>query len=116
MSGSTLQRWATCQASLTCATLSFENCEVKLSCAFADAAGHGALAKLVFHKSCPAPECMMAMLQYRQELRRRGRGGVLRFERETEDDGYESDSEPGPTWQALTPANKFRAALDACGF
>ena len=104
--------------------LSFECCEVKLSCAFSDAAGHGALVKLVFNEACPAPECMVAMLQYRQELQRRGRGGVLHFEREPDYDEWEIDrayrlrlqSESDRTWQALTPAQKFRAALDACGF
>ena len=53
-------------------TLSFARCEVKLSCAFPGAAGHGTLSKLLFDEACPAQECMVAVLQYMRKLKRRG--------------------------------------------
>ena len=89
-------------------TLGVARCEVKLSSAFGGAAGHGRLANLVFRNAYPAPECVVTVLQYRQELQRQGRGGVLQLK--------ECLIPARLTRQDITPCRKFRLALEACGF
>ena len=91
-------------------TLSFQHCEVKLSGTFSNAAGHVTLANLVFDQAYPAQECMVAVLQYRQELQRRGRGRVLQLNCVDWGSWFEQ------VWQGQARGVQFKAMLEACGF
>ena len=58
--------------------LVFTNSEVMMCASMLGAVRHASLACLYFYNAHPAPECAPVVLQLGQDLRRLGRGGVLR--------------------------------------
>ena len=91
--------------------LTFSFCEVMMCDSVLGAAGHAALANLVFHAAHPAPGCAPMVLQLSQALRQRMRDSVLR--------PVLDDEDVHVIWQlsahGRAPFDKFRAALRALG-
>ena len=78
-------------------------------------AGHRAACKpcmSLFYNAHPAPECDSVVLQLGQDLRRLGRGGVLRFQFTHNYDAYLLALQDA---EGRAPSQKFQAALEACG-
>ena len=85
-------------------------CEAKLCLSILGAVRHASLACLCFGSAHPAPECALMMLQLSQELRRMGRGSVVRFVNSNWRCGRALHEAQG-----RAPCQKFMAALEACG-
>ena len=90
--------------------LTLDLCEAKLCHSMLGAARHASLACLCFGSAHPAPECALMVLQLCQELRRVGRGSVVRLVYTHWRCRY-----PLQEAQGQAPCQKFRAALEACG-
>ena len=91
--------------------LTFDFCEVNLSHNVLGAVRHASLVSLCFCSAHPAPECALVALQLVQELRRLGRGSVVRFVNSMlvyVDRALQAA-------QGRAPCQKFAAALEACG-
>ena len=88
--------------------LDFQSCQVMLCLSLLGAKRHASLATLCFSTAYPAPECMLIVLLLSRELRRLGRGGVVRCGR-----GHIHCDLLGLEGRAA--CQKFEADLDACG-
>ena len=89
----------------------FDSCEVLMCESVAGAMWHPSLASLTFHLAHPAPECMLAVLQLCQALKRLRRRSVLCFV----DERWFKFSLEKYNVQGLPPCYKFKAASVACG-
>ena len=90
--------------------LTLEFCEIRLCPSLLGALQHASLVNLCFCIAHPAFECALMVLQLRHELRRLGRGAVVRS----------STADPRCVYalrkaRGRAPCQKFAAALEACG-
>ena len=95
--------------------LSFSSCEVMLCSSMLGAVRHACLTSFFFSNAHPAPECAPVVLLLSQELRRLGRGSVVKsvcYCCHSFIGGVVADALKGAQGQA--PCQKFRAALKAC--
>ena len=93
--------------------LSFDSCEVVMCESVPGAARHAKLTDLSFCLAHPAPGCMPAVLRLSQALRRLERGSVIRGVPGSEWE-VERASAALQSTQALSPFQKFLAAMEAC--
>ena len=89
----------------------FDSCEVMLCDTVMGAARHTSLARLSFHLAHPAPECLPAVLQLCQALKRLRRRSVLWFA----DERWFNFPLEKYNVQGMPPCFKFKAASLACG-
>ena len=91
--------------------VSFDSCEVLLCESVTGATWHPSLASLSFNLAHPAPECLLAVLQLCQALKRlRGRSVLSFF-----DEKWFKFPLDKYIVQGLPPFYKFKASLVACG-